>query len=232
MTMNLLELSDYALPAIGSGYGLSGCDFSLGSGDVCLVESDNPDDAHTFLRGLASLEHPLKGSYKLKGQKRNIGKYGEMLCCKRLIGYVAPDAALISNLSIRQNLLLQRYYYENDLDIDLDDDVLQQCEKFGIMDKLDKRPANMNSMEIQAAIIIRELSKRPELLLLNQPEDFIGHVKFDLIVEIFNQLIADKMPVVFLTYDRRLMRRFANMKVLISHGFVTTEVIKPSPDNI
>lgn len=228
MTTQLLELSDYALPAVGSGYGLSGCYFALGEGDVCAIDSDNPDDAHTFMRALASLIPPLKGTYMLKGHKRAIGKYGEMLCCKRLIGYVAPDTALISNLSIRQNLLLQRYYYENDLDIDLLDDVLAMCEKFGLVDKLDKRPATLNAMETQAAIIIRELTKKPEILLLNQPEDFIGHARFDLMVEIFNQLIADGLPIVFLSYDRRLVRRFANKKVLITNGSLTTVATKPT----
>ncbi|MBT8342906.1 MAG: hypothetical protein HKP58_03380 [Desulfatitalea sp.] len=226
--MNMIEISDYALPAIGSGVGLSGVYLALGHGDVYAIDSRNADDAHTLLRALATLIRPLTGVYRFKGRTHDLRKYGDMLCCKRLIGYVAPDAALISNLNVRQNLLLQRYYYENRLDIDLDASVLSLCDDFGIADKLDQRPAGLNAMEIQAAIIIRELTKRPEILLLDQPENFIGHAKFDLMVEIFNQLIDDRLPIVFLSHDKRLVRRFANKKILITNGTLTTVILKPT----
>jgi ABC-type polysaccharide/polyol phosphate transport system ATPase subunit len=45
-------------------------------------------------------------------------------------------------------------------------------------------------------------------------------------VEIFNTWIGKKKPVVFLSYDRRLIRRFANRKVLITKGTLTTIDVK------
>ena len=39
------------------------------------------------------------------------------------------------------------------------------------------------------AIVIREISKDPEILLLDRPEDFIGHANFDLLVQIFKEWI-------------------------------------------
>jgi len=226
MTMYLIELSDYTLAAKGSGHGINGFYFALSAGDVCAIDSHNPDDAHTFLRALATLVSPIKGTYRFKGRKHNLRRYGDMLSCKQKIGYVAPDAALISNLTVRQNLLLQRYYHENEINIELQDEVFNLCRAFGIADKLDKRPAGLNPMEIQAAIVVRELTKKPEVLLLDQPEDFVGHAKFSLMTEIFNQMIDDRLPVVFLSYDRRLVQRYANRKVLITNGSLTTVSIK------
>jgi ABC-type molybdate transport system ATPase subunit len=226
--MNLIELSDYTLAAVGSGSGIQGFYFTLGPGDVCAIDSQHPDDAHIFLRALAGMIRPLKGDYFFKRQKRDLHRYGEMLDCKKQIGYVARDATLISNLTIRQNLLLQRYYHENSLGIDLGEEVLALCATFGILEKLDQRPSALNAMEIQAAIIIREVSKKPAVLLLGQPEDFIGHAKFELTVQIFNQLIADRLPIVFLSFDRRLVRRFANRKVMITNGSLTTVSVKDS----
>ena len=219
--MPLLQLKNYTLAAQGSGDGLSGCSFSLDKGDVCAIDSGNPDDAQLFLRALATLVHPLKGTYIFKGQPHDLKRYGKMLECKKQIGYVARDAALISNMSLRQNLLLQRYYYENRLDIDLKPEALSLCSDFGLMEKLDKRPSELNTMEIQAAIVIRELTKRADVMLLSQPEDFIGHAKFDLLVTLFNRLIAARLPIVFLSYDQRLVERFANRKVMINNGSLT-----------
>ena len=228
MSSHLIKLSDYSLAAVGSGSGIQGFNFALAPGDVCAIDSQYADDAHIFLRALAGMTRPLKGNYFFKGKPRDLRRYEEMLDCKKQIGYVARDTALISNLTVRQNLLLQRYYHENRISIDLAADVLALCKTFGIHEKLDRRPAGLNAMETQAAIIIREISKKPSVLLLGQPEDFIGHAKFDLMTQIFNQLIGERLPIVFLSFDRRLARRFANRKVIISDGALTTVAFKAS----
>ena len=220
--MQVIEMSEYTIAPQGSGHGIKGFYFALAEGDVCAVEAQNPDDANEFLRAVATLTRPVKGTYRYEGHRINLKSYKDMLNCKPKIGYVAPDAALISNLTVRQNILIQRYYFENDLNIDLDDKIQTICETLEICNKLDKRPAELNSMEIQMAIVIREISKKPQVLLLDRPEDFIGHAKFDILVEIFSDWIAKQKPVVFLSYDRRLIRRFANRKVLIANGTLTT----------
>jgi ABC-type lipoprotein export system ATPase subunit len=217
----IIEMSDYTLAPHGSGHGINGFYFALSRGDVCAVEAQNPDDANDFLRAVATLSRPIKGTYRYEGKRINLKSYKDMLKCKPKIGYIAPDSALISNLTIRQNILLQRYYFENDLSIDLNETLQTVCDTFGICDKLDKRPADLNSMETQMAIVIREISKSPQILLLERPEDFIGHAKFDAFVELFNEWIAKQKPVVFVTYDRRLIRRFANRKIIITNGALT-----------
>ncbi len=226
--MHLIELSDYTLAPAGSGNGIAGFYFSLSPGEVCSIEAQNPDDAHQLLRALATLVYPLKGTFRFMGRKLNLKNYKEVLECKKKIGYIAPDAALISNLTVRQNILIHRYYYENDLSIDLDDKLKSMCDTFGVCRKLDKRPADLNSMERQLAVVIREISKGPQLLLLDRPEDFIGHARFDMLVQLFNDWIEQRKPVVFVSFDRRLIRRFATRKILITNGTLTTVDMKKS----
>ena len=217
-----IEMSEYTLAPQGSGQGINAFHFALSSGDVCAVEAQSPDDASIFLRSLATLIRPVSGTYRYEGEPIDLTSRKEVLDCKPKIGYIAQDAALISNLTIRQNILIQRYYRENDLNIDLDGKLQTLCDTLGISSKLDMRPADLNLMESQMAVVIREISKKPQVLLLDRPEDFIGHAKFDILVEIFNDWIAKKKPVVFLSYDRRLIRRFANRKVIIAKGALTS----------
>ncbi len=219
-------MSDYTLAPQGSGHGIKGFYFALSPGDVCAVEAQTPDDAAIFLRAVATLIRPVKGTYRYDGKRIDLKSHKDLLECKPKIGYIAPDAALISNLTIRQNILIQRYYRENDLTIDLDEKLQTLCDTLGICSKLDMRPADLNLMESQMAIVIREISKKPQVLLLDRPEDFIGHAKFDILVEIFNDWIAKMKPVIFLSYDRRLIRRFANRKVMITNGVLTTVDVK------
>ena len=219
----IIEMTDYVLAPRGSGQGIRDFHFALYRGDVCAVASQQPDDATIFLRAVATLNRPANGTYSYAGKQIDLKSYEEMLQCKPKIGYIAPDAALISNLTVRQNFLLQRYYYENDLSIDLDDNLVSMCDTFGISEKLDQRPAVLNSMETQMAIVIREISKNPQVLLLDRPEDFIGHAKSQALVDIFSDWITEQKPVVFISYDPRFNRRYANRKVHISKGALTTE---------
>jgi ABC-type lipoprotein export system ATPase subunit len=220
--MQLIEMSDYTLAPSGSGQGIYGFYLSVNQGDVCAVEAGAADDAHRFLRALATLVRPLKGTYRFKGSVVDLRNHKDSLRCKRQIGYIAPDAALISNLTLRQNLLLNKFYFENDLALPMDERACSLCEAFDLNDKLDKRPAALNLMESQAAIVIRELCKQPEILILNRPEDFLGHARFDQLAQLFNQWVDRRLPVVLWTHDRRLIRRYANRKILIANGSLTT----------
>lgn len=226
--MHLIEMSDYTLAPVGSGQGIREFYFALSPGDVCAIEAQYPDDAHLFLRAVATLACPVSGTFRFGHRRYNLKNYKELLGCKKKIGYIAPDAALISNLTIRQNILIHRYYSENDLSIDLDDKLNTMCDTFGVCRKLDSRPADLNSMERQIAIIIREISKNPEVLLLERPEDFIGHAHAEMLVHFFNEWIGRRKPVMFFSFDRRLIRRFANRKILIKNGSLTSVDIKQS----
>lgn len=224
--MPVIELSDYRIPPHGTGNGISGFYFGLEPGDVCAVEADNPDDAHAFLRALASLLRPTRGVYKFKNRVFEWHGVFNKINFKHRIGYIAPDAALISNMTVRQNLLLRRYYVENKLDIEIDSETLRLCRRLGIHNKLDVRPSQLNDMEVQAVIVIRETSKDPDVFLLNRPEIFIGHDKFNFLADLFNSWINKLVPIVFCTFDRRLIRRFANRQVIITNGSLTTVNLK------
>jgi ABC-type lipoprotein export system ATPase subunit len=216
--MYMIEMSDYTIPPTGSGDGIRGFRFTLSPGDVCAVEAPKHDDGHQFLRAVATLTYPSRGTYRFMENKLNLGNYRELLACKKRIGYIASDAALISNLTVRQNMLIHRYYFENDLSVDLDDTLNGMCDTLGVCQKLDRRPADLNSMERQLAIVIREISKNPDVMLLERPEDFVGHARFDMLVRLFNDWIDQRKPVVFVSSDRRLIRRFATRRILIADG--------------
>jgi ABC-type lipoprotein export system ATPase subunit len=220
--MYLIEMSDYTIPPMGSGDGIKGFDFTLSRGDICAVEAPKHDDGHQFLRAVATLTYPVRGSYRFMDKELNLKNYRELLPCKKKIGYIASDAALISNLTVRQNMLIHRYYFENDLSIDLDTSLQSMCDTLGVCQKLDRRPADLNSMERQLAIVIREISKNPDVMLLERPEDFVGHARYDMLVRLFKDWIDQRKPVVFVSSDRRLIRRFATRRILIADGGMAT----------
>lgn len=224
--MNVVELTDYATEPFGTGHGLDDVSFILSKGDVCSIQTDSQDDAHNFFRALATLTPPVNGSYAFKGDKLDFSDYRNLLCYKKQIGYVAPDSALLSNRTIRENLLFMRYHFENSLTIDLDDNTAHLCRIFEIENKLDMRPAALNPLDLRLAITIRELAKSPEVLLLFRPEDFVGQAKFDLLMDILKKLTASEIPIVFLSYENGIMETFSSKKIIIANGRLKTVEIQ------
>jgi len=216
--MKLIELSDYTLSPTGTGNGLNRFYFSLSKGDACSVQADSPDDAHLLLKGIAMLERPANGAYRFMGEKINFSDHRNLLPYKKKMGYITSDASMISNMSIRENLLLMRYYFENSLSLDIKDNVKNLCVLFDIYDKLDVRPGALRPTELRSAIAIRELTKSPDILLFERPEDFIRRTKFDLFVKLLKEMLLAGLPVVFISYDADFVKEFSNRKILISGG--------------
>lgn len=222
--MNLVELSDYTLAFTGKEGGIEEFYFTLSRGDVFSVLCSLPDNARMFLRALATLVHPVKGTYRFRGKKIDFSNYRKLLPYKKRIGYIASDSAMISNMTVRENLLLGRYYFENSLSLKLDENTLRLCNIFDIHDKLDLYPGELQSVDLQIAIAIRELIKQPYLLLLERPEDFISHAKFNLFTKILKDMLLSGLSVVFISYNKNFVKELSNKKILIA-GRTLTKVL-------
>ncbi len=223
--MPLIELKDYTLRPEGAGKGLSDISFSLLQSDVCSIQADRVYDATLFLKALATLVYPVRGTYRFDGEEINLSDYRASLSCKRRIGYIAPGTAMISNRTVRENLLFMRYFYEDSLSISLDENMEELCRKFDILDKLDRKPGELHPQDIQNAITIRELCKSPDVLLLERPEDFIDNTKIDSLIKVLKDLSLSRLAIVLFSfeaaYEAAFEAAFSFKNVKILNGNVT-----------
>jgi ABC-type ATPase involved in cell division len=219
--MYLIELSDYCLNPIGTGNGLNNSYFALSSGDACSMQTDSTDDAHIFLKALATLVRPVSGTYRFTGKTIDFSDYRELLPFKKKIGYIGQDSAMISNRTVRENLLLMRFYFENSVSISLDENVLKFFKLFDLEDKLDLRPGELRPVDLRNAIAIRELTKSFDVLLLDRPEHYFGFKSFYIFNEILENTLEAGHAVVFFSRDRSFIETFSNRKILIAGGTLT-----------
>ena len=173
----IIDITDLALapPDSPRRYGTNR--LTVARGDVIAIVADAPIDGRHMLRILATLVQPDRGIYRFNGDIVNLKDYRQGLSIKRQIGYVAADAAMISNRTLRENLLLSRFYYENDLSIEIDLTVASLCEDSGLSRKLNQRPSVLSDSELLKAITIREMGKSPAVMLVDRPEKFLEIVE-------------------------------------------------------
>lgn len=219
--MALIELRDYAHAPTGRGKGLKRFSFSMSQGDGYAIRADRIDDAHLFMRALAALEPPEEGDYFFGGERVDFTDYRKVLSVRKRIGYICADAALISNRTLRTNLLLARYYSENRLQLELGDDVLSLCRSAGIEDKLDLRPAQVASEDARAAIFIRELTKGAEAFLLEQVDVFLTELRSEMLPEISRIIREAGRPYIFYALESEFTRQMTKREVTIRDGVVT-----------
>lgn len=216
--MYLINLVNYTIDFPELDCSFNKLNFALSRGDTFSIIGDSPDQAHMFLKALAMLVKPVSGDFYFKDKKVDFSDYRNLLSSKKKIGYIASDSAMISNITVRENFLYMRYYFENSLSLSLDKTTKKLCRIFNIHDKLNIRPEMLRSVDLRIAIAIREIVKSPDLLLLERPEAFIGHAKFDLFREVLRDMAMTKLPIVFISYDKDFIEEFSNKKILLKEG--------------
>jgi len=215
----IIEITDLVIATAGE-QGACGSDrLTIMPGDTICIDTNAPVDRRKLLRILATLESPDRGQYRFNGIGVDVSDYRQCLAVKRHIGYLTADTAMISNRTIRENLLLTRFYYENDLTIDIDATIAALCESAGLSDHLHRRPAELNEAALKRFFAIREMGKRPRLMLIDGPENFMGSGPDDAVFAQLKNMVASGLAVVFYSVSRD-MTELARRQTTVRDGTI------------
>lgn len=215
MTSELIRLSDFTLDPLGVGKGLKNFNLVLPRGETFSIATDSPDDAHLLLRAIATLESPKSGQFFYKGKKLEFSDYRNLLTFKKKIGYIASDATLITNRSVRDNLMLMRYYFEDSTSVHMSEEVIGLCRVFELEERLDLKPYQLHPEENRLFVIVRELSKNPEILLIERPTDYLSTKSFDALKGVLRNLIRKNLALVFFSSNQAFINEFSRNQILL-----------------
>ncbi len=213
-----VAIEDYVIASEKAGHGLKKCSLTIGPGEVVYLESSDPADGLLLLRALATLEKPDAGRYFFLGHEHRTDDYRDLLECKRRISYIAQDASLISNLSIRENLLLMKWYFGNSFSIGLGAEEKVLCQLLDLERKIELRPSELDQVDIQLAVIVRELSKNPEIILIDRPGDLVTDRRFQVVRRVLEEFILKSVPLVFTSGGDAFFRKAANRHLVLAEG--------------
>jgi len=222
MTSELIRLSDYSLEPLGDGNGLKNVNLALSNGEALSIGTDSPDDARLLLRGVATLVAPKRGQFFYKGKELDLSDYRSLLAYKKNVGYIASDATLISNRSMHDNLMLMRYYFEDSTSIQMPEEVVELCRVFKLAKRLDLKPHQLDPEENRLFVIVRELSKNPEILLVERPRDFLRTKSFEALKGVLRTIVRKNLALVFFSTDEVFIKEFSRRPIFIDKGRVTT----------
>ncbi len=181
---------------------LDGVTLDVYRGEYLSIMGPSGSGKSTMLNLLGCLDIPSSGSYYLDGQEVSSLSRKQLAQMRaRKIGFVFQQFNLLPKLSALANVMLGLEY----ADVDDRKTALESLTVVGLADRAHHRPTELSGGEQQRVAIARALSKRPPLILADEPTGNLDSASGDEIISILTTLHAEqKITLVMITHDPRI----------------------------
>jgi phospholipid/cholesterol/gamma-HCH transport system ATP-binding protein len=204
-----------------------GLSFEVRPNEIMGIVGGSGAGKSVLLRTILGLRRPQAGIVEVYGRDIQHLSPPERLAMSRSYGVTFQNGALISSLSVAQNIQLplrEAYSMAEDA---LDELVQLNLSLVGLApDAAEKYPAQLSGGMVKRAALARALSLEPKLLFLDEPTsglDPISAADFDaLLLYLHGQL---RLTVVMITHDLDSLFRTCNRVSVIVEGRMITDTL-------
>jgi branched-chain amino acid transport system ATP-binding protein len=210
----LLEIRDLAV-AYGHIEAVKGISFHLNSGEITALVGANGAGKTTTLLACSGLLRPRSGSVMFGNE--DITRLAPHEIVRRGIVQVAEGRAILTTLTVRENLMLGAYTRKDRTGIA--DSLEEVHHLFPVLqDRADQYAGNLSGGEQQMLAIGRALMAKPRLLLLDEPSMGLAPI---LVQEIFRTLVEinrNGLPILLVEQNVRQALKIAAQGYVLETG--------------
>lgn len=205
-----LRVHDLAV-AYGHIEAVKGLTFHLESGEITALVGANGAGKSTTLLALSGLLKPLRGKIEFDGE--DIARLAPHQIVRRGVVQVAEGRAILTNLTVAENLLLGAYTRPDKAGIAASmDEVYHLFPR--LQDRAEQFAGNLSGGEQQMLAIARALMAKPKLLLLDEPSMGLAPI---MVQEIFRTLVEiNRRGLTILLVEQNVRQALK----IASHGYV------------
>ncbi|MBS0446266.1 MAG: ABC transporter ATP-binding protein [Proteobacteria bacterium] len=197
--------------AYGHIEAVQGIDFKVEDGEICTLVGANGAGKSTTLLALSGLVRPKAGSIRLAGEE--LTRLAPHQIVERGLVQVAEGRAILTTLTVRENLELGAYRRKDRADVPRDlDRVLGLFPR--LRERIDAMAGNLSGGEQQMLAIGRALLAKPRLLLLDEPSMGLAPIIVRDIFAILREINRDGLTIFLVEQNVRQALKVA------SHGYV------------
>lgn len=171
----------------------------------------------TLLRLIAGLESYEGGEIKLNGFSLNSSELVEF---RKKVGFVFQDHNLFNHLTVLENicLVLEKVHKRNPQEARIE--VERLLAQFGLSDHKNKYPHQISGGQSQRVSIVRALSIKPDIILLDEPTSSLDPVLTYEVLLAIKTLIDQSKNVVLVTHEIGFAKEIADYILYLEEGVI------------
>ncbi|MFA5162181.1 MAG: ABC transporter ATP-binding protein [Elusimicrobiales bacterium] len=183
-----------------------GISLDVNRGELLAITGPSGSGKTTLLNLLGCLDTPDEGSLSVAGTEifgsgRKLAEGRLTLLRRRTFGYIFQQFHLVPTLTVLENVLLPRVFYQNGPLRKSPGEILK---RLGLEHRAEHLPAQLSGGEMQRAAIARALINGPEAVLADEPTGNLDSTRAEEIKEILSSLAADGIAVIMVTHNPAL----------------------------
>lgn len=217
------ELSGIHL-SFGDQHILTGLDLRIAPRERLAVLGESGGGKSTLLRLILGILQPQQGSVKFKGRDVTRVSRRRLNRIRQKIGMVYQYSALISSLSVRDNLALPLEELTDKAQDEIDHLVDEKLELVGMIETRDKMPAALSGGMKKRIGLARALMLDPELILYDEPSAGLDPVTSSIIDELMISL-SEKIGAtsVIVTHEMDSAFKVATRLAMLYEGRIVAD---------
>jgi len=210
-----------------------GLSLEVRSNEIMGIVGGSGAGKSVLLRTLLGLRRPQSGSVEVYGRDIESLSPAERLAMSRSYGVTFQNGALISSLSVAENIQLPLREAYSMPEEALDELVELNLSLVGLApETAEKFPAQLSGGMVKRASLARALALEPKLLFLDEPTsglDPISAAGFDALLLYLRAEL--KLTVVMITHDLDSLFRTCNRVGVIVEGRMITDTLSGIVEN-
>jgi putative ABC transport system ATP-binding protein len=209
---------------------LNDVSLKVGKGAFMSFVGPSGSGKTTLLNLIGGLDRPTTGQVFFKGANlENMGRSQLAAYRRENIGFIFQTFNLLPVYSIYENVLFPLIL--NGLkESHVRERVENMVAKVGLMDQINKKPAQLSGGQCQRVAIARALVKDPMLILADEPTANLDSENSHQILELMRELNHEyKAAVIFSTHDEKVTR-YIRREVRLEDGRVSWDESRNSAE--
>lgn len=205
---------------------LDGVDLEIRRGEVLLVGGESGKGKSTLLRLLLGLEKPLPdiagsclGQVFLFGEDCWDVPVARLRELRQRTGFVFQGNALISHLSVAENIAVPLHYHTRLSEREIRETVQRWVDNLLLTGHEDKRPAHLSLGMQRRAAMARAMAMSPEILFLDEPTAGLDVKNSEIFLSLVGNLRAlSNVAILMVSHDLSSARFLGGKIQLLMDG--------------
>ncbi|WP_349533843.1 MULTISPECIES: ABC transporter ATP-binding protein [Leuconostoc] len=200
----LKKVSKYYMDGIHKRKIIENATLTVHKGDFLSIVGESGSGKSTLLNILSLLDNKFDGDYFIGNTDvRKLNDYQLSQKRRNMIGFVFQDFLLLPNLTVIENILLQKEYLTDKQINKISNEYIEYLiTKTGLKNLINRYPSQLSGGQKQRVAISRALINNPDIIVADEPTGSLDTETGKSIISLLKQFNKEGKTIIMVTHDQ------------------------------